>query len=59
MLKSIPITGVYVCEILRISQYLDNQLIYGEDFVSLTHQPRFTQQKHFLFLSLVLIYIRD
>jgi hypothetical protein len=39
----------YFMEILRIPQCLDNRLTDGGKFVSLTHQPHFTPQKHYYF----------
>jgi hypothetical protein len=34
---------------LRIPHCLDNRLIDGGKFLSPTHQPRFTPQKHYYF----------
>jgi hypothetical protein len=47
----------YRVEMLRIPQCLDSRLTYGGKTVSHTHRPRFTVQKHF-FLLLVLISVR-
>jgi hypothetical protein len=35
--------------VLRTPHCLDNRLIDGGKVVSLTHQPRFTPQKHYYF----------
>jgi hypothetical protein len=43
---------------LRTSHCLDSRLTNGNDFVSLKFRLRSTPQKHFLFLSLVLISLR-
>jgi hypothetical protein len=48
--KAIPLTGrggLHGFEILRISHCIDSLLTDGGKFVSPTHPPRFTPQKHF------------
>jgi hypothetical protein len=45
--KAIPVTdrgGPYSCEKSRLPSFLDNRLIDGGEFVSLTHRPLFTPQ---------------
>jgi hypothetical protein len=45
-----PLTGrggLYGCEMLKIPHCLDNRLTVGGKFVSLTHPPHFTTQKHY------------
>jgi hypothetical protein len=42
---------------LRIPHFLDNRLTDGGKFVSPTHSPHFTPQKHYYFYVLVLILI--
>jgi hypothetical protein len=43
---------------LKIPHSLDSRPTDGGEIIRLTDRPRFTQQKHFLFLSLVLISVR-
>jgi hypothetical protein len=42
--------GLWSCETSRFPRFLDSRLRYGSDIVSLTLQPSFTPQKHFLVL---------
>jgi hypothetical protein len=52
--KTIPVTGLgglYVCQMLRIPHCLDRQLTDGAKFVSPTHRPHFTPQKHYFSVS--------
>jgi hypothetical protein len=60
-IKAIPVTrrgGLYGREILMIPHCLDNRLKNGREVVSLTRQPISTPQKKFLYLSLVLIFVK-
>jgi hypothetical protein len=60
-IKAISVTSrgdLQGCEMLRIQHCLDNWLIDRGEIVIHKHRPRFTPQKHFLFLSLVLISVR-
>jgi hypothetical protein len=45
-------------EMLRIPHCLDSGLTDGGEVVSLTHRPRFTPQKYYLFLSPIAISVR-
>jgi hypothetical protein len=59
--KSITITGrggLEGCEMLRIPHCPDNRLKNGGEVVSLMHWLRSIPHKHFLFLSLVLTFVR-
>jgi hypothetical protein len=50
--KAIPVTGrggLQGCEMLRIPHCLGNRLTDGGKYVSLTHPPHFTPQKHYYF----------
>jgi hypothetical protein len=52
IIKAIPVTGLeglQSCEMFKIPYSLDNQLIDGGTFVSPTHRPLFTPQKHYFF----------
>jgi hypothetical protein len=58
--KAIRVTdlgGLQGCEMLRIPHCLDNRLIDGGKFVSPTHRPHFTPQKHY-FMPLILMSVR-
>jgi hypothetical protein len=46
------------CEMLRFPHCLDSQLRDDSDVINIWHQSHCTHQKHFLFLSLVLISTR-
>jgi hypothetical protein len=52
--KAIPVTargGPQGCETSRLPRFLDNRQTDGGEVVSLTHQQRFTPQKHYLYAS--------
>jgi hypothetical protein len=54
--KAIPVTVrevLYIFEMSRIPHCLDNRLLDGGEFVSLTRLPRFTPQKYFWFSFLL------
>jgi hypothetical protein len=52
--KAIPVTGcggLWNCEMLRISYYIENRLTDGSKVVSLTHRPPSPPQKHYFSAS--------
>jgi hypothetical protein len=58
--KAIPVRGrggPKECDLLRILHCLDNLLTDGNEVVNFTHRPCSTILKHFLFLSLLLIFV--
>jgi hypothetical protein len=50
-LSPYQVVEAYRIEMLRIAHCLDNRLTDCGKFVSLTHRPRFTPQKHFFYSS--------